>query len=47
VENHQKELKKLMEEHVGNKVRRMVGDSVASTFMVARCKVGISVITML
>ena len=45
VENHQQELKMLMEEHgsVGNEVRKTVGD-VATAFVVAGCKAGIVVI---
>jgi len=45
VENHQQELKDLMEEYgnVGNEVKRTVGD-VAAAFVVARCKAGIVVI---
>lgn len=44
-ENHQQEIKDLMEEHgsVGNEVQKTVGD-VATAFVVARCKAGIVVV---
>lgn len=45
VENHQQELKELMEEHgsVGNEVKKTVGD-VATAFVVFGCKAGIVVV---
>jgi hypothetical protein len=44
VENHQQELKELMEEHgsVSNEVQKTVGD-VATAFVVSGCKAGIVV----
>jgi len=45
VENHQQELKELMEEHgsVSNEVQKTVGD-VATAFVVSGCKAGIVVL---